>query len=99
MKITSAHLDAVKNLSMQASGQVASDAKTHIDANEKLQVSRETERAIAASFDILASTFVSDSDLEDARASQLPESVQKAIGFVKKPPPPVVKPPDAPKAG
>jgi hypothetical protein len=91
MKITSANLESVKALVGKANAQVTADTNAAGVAADKLKVSRAEQSAVAGAFDILANAYVSDGDLEDARATALPESVQKAIGYEKpKPPTPAV---------
>lgn len=88
MRITSAHLEAVKTIVTKASGQVTSDTQALAVAADKLKESHANLRAVAGAFDILAAGFVSDSDVEEGRVSILPDNIQKAIGYEKPKPKP-----------
>ena len=89
MKITSAHLDSVKQLVVSATAKVASAKQASIDAADAARIASAELQAENAAFDIIAAAFVSDSDLEGARASLLPEAVQKIVGYETPAPTPV----------
>lgn len=83
MKITAQHLEGARDLLNKATSQAGSDENAAISANDKLRNSQAGVRAMQGAFDILASSFASGMDLEDARAVQLPDTVQDVIGFSK----------------
>jgi len=83
MKVTSSNLDSVAKLLQSATSQYADDSKAILEAQARQTVSQGNLRALQGAYDILASSHASGADLEDARAVELPASVQQAIGWTK----------------
>jgi hypothetical protein len=83
MKISSANLEAVKELLVNATSKLTEAAAAKASADETCTLASAKVRSLQGGFDICTSAFANDGDLSVNQLNDLPPEVQAALSYQK----------------
>jgi hypothetical protein len=87
MKISSANLEAVKELLVNGNAKLTEATAAKVAADENHTLASAKVRGLQGAFDICTSAFVNDGDLGLSQLNDLPQEAQAALGYQKGKPP------------
>jgi hypothetical protein len=88
MKVTTAHLESIRNLLGTAHAALTVATREAREAEEERQQLDGELRSLQAGFDLVAAAFAQDGELEDEQLARLPKVIADALGWVAPPPKP-----------